>query len=83
LAPSLYKLARHRFRNVQTELYNLNWVTDLDGINSAPLLEEFVLLFMTLPGITLTQDKDEIKWNWTSNHYVKNSNRRRRSEMSL
>jgi hypothetical protein len=66
LAPNLYDLARFKYRNVHTELSNLNWIRNLMEISSEVELEEFTMLFMALSSIFLTEEKDEITWKWTS-----------------
>jgi hypothetical protein len=46
------------------ELYNLNWIRNLKDINSTALLEEFLLLFMALSDVELSEQQDSIKWKW-------------------
>jgi hypothetical protein len=67
LAPNLFKSAKFKKRMVHTELRDYNWIKNLKEINSPTLLEEFVLLFLALKGINLTDQKDEIIWRWTTN----------------
>jgi hypothetical protein len=43
------------------ELYNLKWIRNLKDINSTALLEEFLLLFMALSDVELSEQKDSIK----------------------
>jgi hypothetical protein len=60
LSPSLYKIARFKTRSVQTEMYNSNWIINLQNIHTSVQLEEFTLLFMTLSAMSLNEDKDKI-----------------------
>jgi hypothetical protein len=46
------------------ELLNLNWIKNHRDINSTPLLEEFILLFIALSEVELSQQKDDIRWRW-------------------
>jgi hypothetical protein len=41
-------MARFKNRNVHTELQNLSWARNISNIDTAPLVEEFVMLFMAL-----------------------------------
>jgi hypothetical protein len=59
--PNLFKLARVKKRNVHTELQNFNWIRSLASIDSPALLDEFILLFMTLESVVLSHQKDKIK----------------------
>jgi hypothetical protein len=43
------------------ELLNLNWIKNHRDINSTPLLEEFILLFIALSEVELSQQKDDIR----------------------
>lgn len=65
LAPNLFQLVRFKTRSVAKELSNLNWIRNCKGIDSPQLIEEFVLLFMALSDVVLTQQDDEIIWRWT------------------
>jgi hypothetical protein len=65
-APNLFKLARFKKRNVHTEMQNLHWIRNLSNIDSPILLDEFILLFMALESVVLNQQKDEIKWRWST-----------------
>jgi hypothetical protein len=49
-------MARFKNRNVHTELQNLSWARNISNIDTAPLVEEFVMLFMAL----------ESQFNWTN-----------------
>jgi hypothetical protein len=65
LAPSLYKAARFKRRNVAMEMQNNNWIKNIGEINNSALLDEYVLLHMALLSVTLTQQQDQITWKWT------------------
>jgi hypothetical protein len=65
-APNLFILTRFKKRCVHYELQNLNWIKSLGNIHSPTLFDEFILLFMALEPVVLTQHKDEIKWKWTA-----------------
>lgn len=66
-APNLYLKARFKRRSICQELHNGNWIRNLKDIDSPLLLQEFVLLFMALADVNLTDEPDVIKWRWTSN----------------
>lgn len=66
LAPNLYETARFKFRSVRQELQNFNWIRNLGPINTPALLEEYMLLFMALSSVALTEARDTISWRWTS-----------------
>jgi hypothetical protein len=65
LAPSLYKAARFKRRNVAMEMQNNNWIKNIGEINNSALIDEYVLLHMALLSVTLTQQQDQITWKWT------------------
>jgi hypothetical protein len=44
LAPNFFKLARFKYRNVYTELQNLNWIKNLGELHTANLMHEFIML---------------------------------------
>jgi hypothetical protein len=67
MAPNLYKNARFKNRSGHSELTNHNWIRNLGVIGSAQLLDEFVLLYLAITSVTLTDQRDEITWRWTSN----------------
>jgi hypothetical protein len=54
IAPSLYKAARFKTKSIATELHNQNWVRNIDPVNTLELLNEYVLLFIMLSSVTLT-----------------------------
>jgi hypothetical protein len=67
LAPNLFRLIRFKKRSVHYKLQNINWIRSLGNIHSPPsMFDEFILLFMALEPVVLTQHKDEIKWEWTA-----------------
>lgn len=66
-APNLYKQARFKYRTVHKELQNFAWIKNLRSLASETLMEEFVLLYTALCSIHLTNEKDTIRWRWTSN----------------
>jgi hypothetical protein len=70
LAPNLFLIARSKHRTVHKELHNLNWIRNLKDIKSTALMEEFILLFMALTGVELSDQQDFITWKWTEDsHY--------------
>lgn len=67
LAPNLYLQAKIKKRTVRQEIQNDNWIRNLQNIDNPVMLQEFVLLFMAISNITLTEERDSIHWRWTSN----------------
>lgn len=65
LAPNLYETVRYKFRNVCQQIRNFNWIRNLGEINTPTLLEEYMLLFMALSTVELTNNRDTISWRWT------------------
>jgi hypothetical protein len=59
------KIARYKSRSVSTELKNHNCIRGLGSIDSEPQIEEFILLFMAIALVQLTDQKDRILWIWT------------------
>lgn len=66
LAPHLYKHTRFKYRTVQQELTNHNWITNLQDLDSQTVLDEFALLYTALSTIMLSNEKDRIHWRWTA-----------------
>jgi hypothetical protein len=74
IAPNLYNLARYKRRKVSTEMQSSNRIKNLTGINSQALIQEYILLYLALSTVQLTDHSDEIKWNWTmSGKYIVSS----------
>ncbi|GJN28521.1 hypothetical protein PR202_gb16659 [Eleusine coracana subsp. coracana] len=67
MAPKLYEKARYKFRSVDKELKIFNWLRNIKEIDSEDELNELVLLFTVLNGITLTNQDDLIRWKWMAN----------------
>jgi hypothetical protein len=67
IAPNLYKMARMKNRIVFAELHNHSWIKNLREINSSIMLEEYIMLFIALSTVTLTDQEDQIFWWWTAN----------------
>jgi hypothetical protein len=65
LASNLFQVARMKGRTLYKELQNMNWIRNLRDINSSALLEEFILLFMALSDVELSDQQDNIRWKWT------------------
>jgi hypothetical protein len=65
MAPSLYNIARYKSRSISIELKNHNWIRGPKNIDSESQIEEFILLFMAIASVQLTNQKDKILWNWT------------------
>jgi hypothetical protein len=64
VALNVYKIARFKHRIVYSELQNLSWIRNLQGISTVTQMEEFTILFMTLAPIELTRERDKISWKW-------------------
>jgi hypothetical protein len=64
LAPNLYNQARYKFRTVKRELINMNWIKNISQITET-LMDEFILLFIALKDVVLTEQKDAISWRWS------------------
>jgi hypothetical protein len=64
MPPNLYKMARYKTRNVQTELQDSRWIRNIGNINSTTLIEEYILLFLALSIVQLFDQEDEIYWKW-------------------
>jgi hypothetical protein len=58
-------MARHKRRKVSTKMQNSKWIKSIIGINSQALIQEYILLYLALSTVQLTDHPDEIKWNWT------------------
>jgi hypothetical protein len=67
IAPNLYASARCKRRPVFTELHYLNWIRNIKGINTTTMLDEYILLYMSLSLAALNDQPDEIIWKWTAN----------------
>jgi hypothetical protein len=67
LAPNLFKMARFKKRTVPAELHNNNWIKNLGEINNPVVLEEYILLYLALSTVVLSDQRDQIVWRWTSN----------------
>jgi hypothetical protein len=66
LAPNLYKSARFKKRNVYIELQNYRWIHNIGEINSSALMEEYMLLFLALSTVQLSDQEDVVSWKWTT-----------------
>jgi hypothetical protein len=67
LAPELYKKTRFKNRSVASELKNRSWIKSLGAINSSKLLQDYIMLYMVLESIQLSDQPDEVFWRWTAN----------------
>jgi hypothetical protein len=67
MAPTLFKIARYKKRSVHTEVLNDNWIKSLGTINNPAQLDEYVMMFLAISSVTLTDRKDKIIWRWTAN----------------
>jgi hypothetical protein len=54
LVPNLYKQVQYKYRTIHKELKEYNWIKNIKHINSETLMDEFILLFITLSDIHLT-----------------------------
>jgi hypothetical protein len=64
IAPNMYNMARCK-RSVDTELQQAKWIKNLRSITSRTLLQEYILLYMALSIVQLTNQPDGIIWRWT------------------
>jgi hypothetical protein len=53
-------MARMKNRIVFAELHNHSWIKNLREINSSIMLEEYIMLFIALSTVTLTDQEDQI-----------------------
>jgi hypothetical protein len=60
VALNLYNQARFKQRIVHKELQWFNWITNIQGIGTEDLLDEFILLFTMLSDVRLSEEKDTI-----------------------
>jgi hypothetical protein len=67
MAPNLFKEVRFKRRSISYEMQNLNWVRNIQNINSTVLLQEFVMLYVALQQVGLNENRDEIVWRWSAN----------------
>jgi hypothetical protein len=67
MATSLYSVARFKYRSVSKELQSNKWIRNIGPVDSAAKLEEYVMLYMTISTIILSDQHDKITWRWTSN----------------
>jgi hypothetical protein len=66
LAPNLYKKAFYKYKMVNRELNNMNWIRNINQINTETPIDEFIILFIALNDVVLTEEKDAISWKWTT-----------------
>jgi hypothetical protein len=52
---------------VQKDLQNSNWIRNQYNIDNEEQLDEFVMLFMAISEINLTNQKDNFFWKLTAN----------------
>jgi hypothetical protein len=67
MAPNLFKQVRFKRRSISYEMQNLNWVRNIQNINTTVLLQEFVMLYVALQQVGLNENRDEIVWRWSAN----------------
>jgi hypothetical protein len=60
IAPGLHKKAWFKRRIVYHELNNDNWIKNLNDINTPALLDEFVMLFLVIFVVSLSDRKVEV-----------------------
>jgi hypothetical protein len=63
---NLYKIARYKKKNVHTEMQGARWIKNIGAINSTTLMEEYILLFLALSTLRLSDQEDVIYWKWTT-----------------
>jgi hypothetical protein len=61
LAPDLYQVARFKRRTMHTEMQNDSWIRNLQNISTTERMEEFILLFMAVSEVHLSNHRDEIQ----------------------
>jgi hypothetical protein len=54
LAPNLYNIAKFKHIILHTKLHYLNWIRNLQEINTVVQFKEFTILFMALSSIELS-----------------------------
>jgi len=67
LYPNLFRLAWRKNKTVKEELENLNCTRGLWRMGSVDEMAQFVELWDYTLNIHLTDQADQIKWNWTAN----------------
>jgi hypothetical protein len=67
MVPSLFALTRFKRRSVQQELSNSNWIRNLGTIDNPSMVEEYVMLYLAISAISLTDRRDQIFWRWSGN----------------
>ena len=67
LYPNLFRLAWRKNKTVKEELENLNWTRGLWRMGSVDEMAQFIELWDYTLNIHLTDQADQIKWNWTAN----------------
>jgi hypothetical protein len=60
----MFKLARFKFRSVQMELQNSNWIRNLKNIENEEQLDEFVMMFMAISDDQKDQKNLKIDCEW-------------------
>jgi hypothetical protein len=51
-------MARFKKRTVAVELHNNNWIKNLGEINCPAVLEEYIILYMALSTVVLSDQMD-------------------------
>jgi hypothetical protein len=68
IAPELFEATRFKKRSVHCELKNNNWIrSPRRKIDTSAKLDEYVLLFLAISSVALSDNKDELIWHWTAN----------------
>jgi hypothetical protein len=65
MAPGLFRGTRFKHRSVSQELKNNSWIRSLGHINTPDLMEEFVMLYLALALVQLSDQNGSISWIWT------------------
>jgi hypothetical protein len=60
MTPNLFKQARYKRRSVRYEMNSYSWIRNIQSINSFILIQKFVMLFVALQLIELSDINDEI-----------------------
>jgi hypothetical protein len=67
LAPGIFRRTRFKNRSVAFELRSNNWIRSLTNMNTSELMQEYVILFTALSTVQLSDQPDEVCWQWTTN----------------
>jgi hypothetical protein len=58
MAPDLFRQIRYKRRTIYFEMHNYNWIRNIQNIDSSILIHEFLMLFVALDSVELTNQRD-------------------------